>query len=143
MTQTIKRHLKVGNAPEYDEGRLLIRMHRDDLPKGIKWNRYISLTVKNSTITCKVRNNELTEVPHPRVHQININKSLREVLRIRTNTVYDFYVSKAARWKGPFYVLKHHPSPAARRNTLLKLLGVAAFIIAVIGVALYYSIWHS
>ena len=102
----------------------------------------MNLTVKNSTITCKVRNNELTEVPHPRAHQINVNRSLRELLSIRTNTVYDFYVTKAPRWRGPLYVFKYHPSPAARRRTLLGLIGVAVLIAAVIGGAVYYFVQY-
>ena len=142
MSQPIKRHLKVGAAPEYDEGKLIVRMHRDDLPGGIRWNRYVNLTVKNSTVTCKVRNNELTEVPHPRAHQINVNRSLRELLSIRTNTVYDFYVTKAPRWRGPLYVVKYHPSPAARRKTLLGLIGIAVLMAAVVGGVVYYFVQY-
>jgi hypothetical protein len=138
MSKPIKRHLKVGGAPEDDEGTLIIRMHPDDLPKGIKWNRYIYLTVKDSKIACRVRNNELAEVPHPRVHQININKNLRNALKIKLGTVYDFYVSKASFWKAPSYIMRYHPDRTARRNTLLLILGAVAAVLIIIGGVLYY-----
>jgi len=95
MARPIKRHLKVGGAPEDDEGMLVVRMHPEDLPRGIKWNRYIHLSAKNAKITCRVRNNERAEVPHPRIHQININKKLRERLGIRSGTVYDSFLCSA------------------------------------------------
>ena len=142
MSKPIKRHLKVGGAPEDDEDTLIIRMHPDDLPKGIKWNRYIHLDVKDSKIACRVRNNELAEVPHPRVHQININKKLRNVLKIKSGTVYDFYVSKASFWKAPAYVMKYHPDMTAKRNMLLKIIGTVAAILIVIGGVLYYFLGY-
>ena len=142
MSKPIKRHLKVGGAPEDDEGTLIVRMHPDDLPKGIKWNRYIYLSVKDSKIACRVRNNELAEVPHPRVHQININKKLRNVLKIKSGTVYDFYVSKASVWKAPSYVMKFHPNSTARRNMLLRIIGAIAAIMIVIGGVLYYFLGY-
>lgn len=142
MAGLIKRHLKVGGAPEDDEGMLVVRMHPEDLPKGIKWNRYIHLSAKNAKISCRVRNNERAEVPHPRIHQININKKLRERLGIRSGTVYDFYVSKAPFWKAPSYVLRYHPSKTARRIMLLNILMATAVVLSVIGGVLYYFLWY-
>ena len=142
MARPIKRHLKVGGAPEDDEGILVVRMHPEDLPKGIKWNRYIHLSARDAKITCRVRNNELAEVPHPRVHQININRNLRDLLRVKSGTVYDFYVSKAPFWKAPSYVILYHPSGRARRKMLLKILGAIALALAVAGGAVYYFLWY-
>ncbi len=142
MSQPIKRHLKVGNAPQDDEGILLIRMHPDDLPKGIKWNSYIHLLVKDAKITCRVRNNELAEVPHPRIHQININRNLRDVLRIKSGKIYDFYITKASAWKAPSYVIRYHPNRTARRYTLFKVLGAIGTILIAVGGALYYFLGY-
>ena len=143
MSQPIKRHLRVGGAPEYDEGKLVVRMHKDDLPKGIKWDSYIHLKAKDIKVTCKVRNNELAEVSHPRVHQININRDLRLLLKIKTNAVYDFYVTKASSWKAPSYVMQYHPKATARRNMRLKVFGTIAVVIAAaIAGALYYFLWY-
>jgi len=142
MARPIKRHLKVGGAPQDDEGMLVVRMHPEDLPKGIKWNRYIHLSAKSAKITCKVRNNERAEVPHPRVHQININRKLRDRLRIKSGTVYNFYVSKAPFWKAPSYVMRYHPSRTAKQIMLLKILGATAVVLAVIGGVLYYFLWY-
>jgi len=142
MSRPIKRHLKVGGAPGDDEGRLVVRMHPDDLPKGIKWNRYIHLSARNAKITCRVRNNELAEVPHPRVHQININRNLRDLLRIKSGTVYDFYLGKAPFWKAPAYVMRYHPDGTARLNMLLRILGAIAVVLAVIGGVLYYFLGY-
>ena len=138
MSRPIKRHLKVGGSPQDDEGMLVVRMHPDDLPKGIKWNNYIHLSAKSSKISCRVRNNEMAEVPHPRVHQININRKLRDRLGIKSGTVYDFWVSKAPFWKAPSYVLRYHPNGAARRNMFLRILGAIAVVLAVIGGVSYY-----
>jgi hypothetical protein len=138
MAHTIKRHLKVGNAPVDDEDVLMVRMHPEDLPRGIKWNKYIHLLVKHEKLTCRVRNNEMAEIPHPRVHQININNKLRELLGIRTGTVYDFYVTNASSWKAPYYVLRYHPDSTARRNTLLKILGAVTVILAIVVGISYY-----
>jgi hypothetical protein len=143
MAKPIKRHLKVGTAPEDDEDTLIVRMHPDDLPKGIKWNRYIHLHVRDGKISCKVRNNELAEIPHPRIHQININRALRNVLGIKSGTIYDFYVSKALILKAPYYVLKYHPYRAARRNMLLKIFGVIITVCIVIGAILYYFLGYN
>ena len=142
MSQPIKRHLRVGGAPEDDEGQLIVRMHPDDMPKGIRFNNYIHLSTKDARITCKVRNNELAEIPRPRVHQININRKLRERLRIKTGAVYNFYVSKALSWKTPSYVMRYHPNATARRNMRLKTFGAIAGITAIICWALYYVLWY-
>lgn len=142
MSQPIKRHLKVGGAPEDDEGSLIVRMHPDDLPKGIKWNRYIHLSARNAKITCRVRNNERAEIPHPRVHQININRNLRDLLRVKSGTVYDFYLSKASFWKAPSYVMLYHPNGIARRNMLLRILAATVVVLAVIGGVLYYFLGY-
>ncbi|MDY6892788.1 MAG: hypothetical protein SVO26_03610 [Chloroflexota bacterium] len=143
MPQPIKRHLRVGGAPEYDEGELVIRMHKDDLPKGIQWDDYIHLNVRDIKLTCKVRTNELAEVPQPRVHQVNINRALRQFLKIKTNSVYDFYVTKACSWKSPSYVMQYHPKATARRNMRLKVFGIIAVIIAAAaGVASFYFLWY-
>ena len=138
MAHRIKRHLKVGNGPADDEGCLMVRMHPEDLPRGIKWNSYIHILVKDIKLTCKVRNNEMVEVPQPRLHQININNGLRDFLRLKSGTVYDFYVTRASRWMAPLYVLRYHPDQTARRNMLLKILGAAIVIIAVAGGLSYY-----
>jgi len=142
MSQPIKRHLRVGGAPQDDESKLLVRMHPDDVPKGMKFNRYIHLSTGNARITCMVRNNELAEIPHPRVHHININRKLRENLHIKSGAVYNFYVSKAPSWKAPLYIIRYHPRGSARRNMSFKLFGAFAFVIAIIGTALYYSLWY-
>ena len=134
--------MKVGTAPEDDEGTLIIRMHPDDLPKGIKWNKYIHLHVKDTTISCRVRNNAVVEVPHPRVHQININRDLRNTLGIKSGQVYDFYISKASRLKAPYYVIRYHPNRIARRNMIFKILGTIGAIIIVIGGTLYYFLGY-
>ena len=115
MSKPVKRHLKVGNSPEGDEGVLVIRMHPDDIPRGVKWNNYIHLLVRDARVTCRVRNNEVTEVPQPRTHQININKDLREALGLQSGKVYDFYLKKAPFWKAPSYVVRYHPNRSARR----------------------------
>jgi len=141
MAKPIKRHLRIGNAPAQDEGKLLVRMHRDDLPKGTKWNRYIHLTTKNTRITCKVRNNELVEVPHPRVHQLNINKHLRQILGIKTGSVYDFYVSKASFLRAPSYVLRFHPNKTVRQNMFTKIVLALVLILAMLGAAIYYFVF--
>ncbi len=140
MSKLMKRHLKVGNSPEGDEGTLVIRMHPEDMPKGIRWNSYIHLLVRDGKITCRVRNNEMAEVPHPRIHQININKDLREVLGLQSGKVYDFYVRKASFWKAPAYVIRYHPSRSARRWMLARALAVLAAGIAVASGLLYYFI---
>ncbi len=142
MSRPIKRHLKVGGAPEDDEGSLVVRMHPDDLPKGIKWNRYIHLSARDAKITCRVRNNELAEVPHPRVHQININRNLRDLLRVKSGSVYDFYLRKAPFWKAPSYVMLYHPSGIVRRNMVLRLLAATVVVLAVIGGVLYYFLGY-
>lgn len=138
MAHRIKRHLKVGNGPADDEGSLMVRMHPEDLPRGIKWNSYIHVLVKDIKLTCRVRNNELVEVPQPRVHQININNELRDFLGLKSGTVYDFYVTKAPSWVAPLYVLRYHPDQTARRNMLLKIFGAAIVIIAIAGGLSYY-----
>ncbi len=137
----VKRHLKVGNSPEGDEGALVVRMHPDDLPKGMKWNSYVHLLVEDAKITCRVRNNELVEVPQPRIHQININKDLRDTLGIRSGKVYDFYVTKASLCKAPSYVIRYHPSRAARRYMLARVLGVLGATAVIIGGLLYFLLW--
>lgn len=140
MAHRIKRHLKVGNGPADDEGSLMVRMHPEDLPRGIRWNRYIHILVKDIKLTCRVRNNELVEVPQPRLHQININNGLRDYLGLKSGTVYDFYITKASRWMAPLYVLRYHPNQTARRNMLLIILGAIIFIIAIAaGLSFYFS----
>lgn len=113
-------------------------MHRDDLPGGIKWNRFIRLSTGKSKITCKVRNNELAEVPRPRVHQININKSLRELLGVKAGDFYDFYVSKAPSWGAPIYDLRFNPDRTKRRKALVTTLVIAVAVLGAAGGALYY-----
>jgi hypothetical protein len=140
MAKPIKRHLKVGYAPADDEGALIIRMHPEDLPKGMKWTKYIHLLVNDERLTCRVRNNELVEVPQPRVHQININNRLRELLGIKSGTVYDFYVTKASSLKAPYYVLRYHPDRVARRNMVFKVCGAVTAICAIIGGTSYYFV---
>ena len=142
MSKPIKRHLRVGGAPEDDESELVVRMHQDDLPKGIRWNSYIHLRAKATTITCRVRNNDLAEIPHPRVHQVNINRSLRGLLGIKSGAVYDFYVTKAPFWKAPSYVMQYHPSSTARRNMLLTVIGAIVGVLAVVGLLLYFLVWY-
>ena len=142
MSKPVKRHLKVGTAPESDEDELLIRMHADDLPKGIKWNKYIHVFVQDSKISCRVRTNQVAEVQEPRIHQININRALREYLSIKSNKVYDFYLGKASRLKIPYYVLKYHPDRNKKRNMLLKMIGTSIFILAIIGGVLYYFLGY-
>jgi len=138
MSKPIKRHLKVGRAPEYDNDILIVRMHGDDLPKGIKWNSYIHLAANDTKISCKVRTNQMAEIPEPRIHQININRKLRDDLGIKSGRLYDFYVRKAPFWKAPYYIIKCHPNRNDRRNMILKLCGVVIVALAVIGGASYY-----
>ena len=138
MPKPIKRHLKVGRAPEYDNDILIVRMHAEDLPKGIKWNNYIHLAANDSTVTSRVRTNQMAEISEPRIHQININRTLRDNLGIRSGRLYDFYVRKAAFWKAPYYVIKYHPNRVVRRNTILKLCAAAIVALAVIGGVSYY-----
>jgi len=140
MAKPVKRHLKVGTSPEGDESELVIRMHPDDMPKGIRWNNYIHLLVRDARITCRVRNNEVTEVPQPRVHQININKDLREALGLQAGKVYDFYVRKASFWKAPAYVVRYHPSRSARRWTLAKALAALAAGIVICSGLIYFFV---
>ncbi|UCC59536.1 MAG: hypothetical protein JSV02_07205 [Dehalococcoidia bacterium] len=140
MAHRIKKHLKVGNGPAVDEGSLTIRMHPEDLPRGIKWGRYIHLRVKNAKLTCKVRNNEMVEVPQPRLHQININNELMDFLGLKSGTIYDFYITKALSWMAPLYVLRYHPNQTTRRKMLLKIFGVVTVITAIaVGLAYYFS----
>jgi hypothetical protein len=133
MLHLVKRHLTVGNSPESDEGALMVRMHQDDLPKGTKWNNYVLLLVGDARIACRVRNNELVEVPHPRTHQININKDLRDVLQLKPGKVYDFYLKKASRWRAPLYVIRYHPSRKARRYMIAKVLATLVAAAGILG----------
>lgn len=142
MSQVFKRYLKVGGAPKADENELIVRIHPDDKPKGINWGDYIHLSTNRARITCKLRSNELREVEHPRIHQININRGLRNILGIRTGTVYNFYISKASSWKAPSYIMHYHPKSTVRRNMRLKIYGAIAGIIVIIGVYLYALIWY-
>ncbi len=141
MSKPIKRHLRIGNAPAQDEEKLLVRMHREDLPKGTKWNSYIHLSTKNQTITCKVRNNDLAEVPHPRIHQLNINRHLRKMLEVKTGIVYDFYLKRAPFWRAPFYALRFHPQKTARQNAFTILMVAFVLMLAIIGVAVYFFVF--
>lgn len=138
MARFVKRHLKVGNSPEWDEGALMVRLHPDDLPKGIKWNSYVHLRIRGAKTTCRVRDNDMAEVPHPRVHQININRDLRDAMGLKVGKVYDCYLKKAPRWKAPLYVMRYHPMRSARRRMLARVLGALATTAVAVGLLLYF-----
>ena len=142
MSPIVKRYLSVRGAPEVDENELLVRMHPDDKPKGINWGNYIHLSTKRARVTCKLRSNEILELEHPRIHQLNINIHLRSILGIRAGTVSDFYISKASSWKAPSYIMQYHPNDVIRAHMRLKIYGAVAGIIVIIGVTLYASIWY-
>ena len=140
MSRTIKRHLKVGDVPEFDEDFLIVRMHSEDMPKGIKWNNYIHLSTNNAKIACKVRTSDMAEISHPRIHKISINRKLRETLGIKSGLTYDFYIQKALFLKAPYFIIKYHPDRAAKRRTIIKLAVASVLVIAaIIGLSLYFA----
>lgn len=142
MARPVKRHLMIGAVPYLDETELLVRMHEEDVPRGVKWGRYIHMSANDSHITAKVFSNAMAEIEKPRMHQISLNKHLRDRLEVKPGTTVDFYLSKASRLKAPYYLIRYHPVPALRRRVLLKTLGWATILVAIVAVvALYFVQW--
>jgi len=142
MARPVKRHLMIGAVPELDETGLLVRMHEEDVPRGVKWGNYIHLSANNSHVTARVFSNAMAEIEKPRTHQISLNKHLKDRLGVQPGMTVDFYLSKASRLKAPYYLVRYHPMPARRRRVLLKTLGWAAVLAAIAAVvALYFLQW--
>ncbi len=117
-------------------------MHEDDIPKGIKWGRYIHLSTNDNRVTCKVLSNAMAEIKPPRAHQISINKHLKDILGVKQGTTGNFYISKASFWKRSLYIIRYHPDAAVRRRAFWKTSGVFAAVIIVITLAaLYFTVW--
>lgn len=143
MARPVKRHLKIGATPHLDEGELFVRMHKDDVPKDMKWGNYIRLSANKSSITCKVLSNAMAEIKPPRAHQISINKHLKDILGVKPGTTANFYISKASSVKAPFYIMRYHPNKAVRRKVFWKTSGVIVVaIIVIVLVALYFQLWR-
>lgn len=142
MARPVKRHLKIGATPHLDENELFVRMHDDDIPKGVVWGRYIHVSTNNKRISCRVLSNAMAEIKAPRAHQISINKHLRDILEVKQGTNANFYVSKASRLKVPYYKIRYHPDAVVRRRVLLKTFGIIVLVLIVITiVSLYFSMW--
>lgn len=143
MARPVKRHLKVGATPHLDEERLFIRMHEDDVPEGIKWGNYVRVSTNEACVAGKILSNAMAEIKQPRIHQISLNRHLKEILGVKPGATADFYISKAAFWKAPYYTIRYHPSSAVRKRTLWRTFGVITAVVAVIVVAvLYFALWH-
>ncbi len=143
MGKPVKRHLTIGATPHLDEDWLIIRMHESDLPQGIKFGNYLRVTLGNKTVVGKLRNNAMAEIKEPRVHQISLNKRLKQILAVKAGVTGDFYLSKATSLKVPYYTLRYHPSSSARKRVIWRTLGVVALFVTIVTLAiLYYLMWR-
>lgn len=143
MRKPVKRHLVVGATPHLDEDWLIIRMHENDLPQGLKFGKYIRVKLGNKTVVAKLRSNAMAEIKEPRVHQISLNKRLKQILAVKTGVTGDFYLSKATSLKAPYYTVRYHPSSSARKRVIWRTLGIVVLFIAIITLAiLYFLMWR-
>ena len=138
MAQAVKRHLKVGATPHLDENVLIVRMHESDMPEGIKWGNYISLSANKKRIACKLYNNAMAEIKEPRAHQISINKHLKSRLDIKAGTTVAFYMKRASPLKASYYAMRYHPDQGRRRRAFRKILGVVVIMAAAIAFTASY-----
>ena len=76
MPQTNQLHLRVRDAPIDDYDRLVVRMHKNDRPKDIKWGEYINISLDRfHWIACK-----LEQAGESGVSKIYVNPRLRSLL---------------------------------------------------------------
>ena len=142
MARPVKRHLKIGATPHLDEEELIVRMHENDIPAGIRWGNYIRLSANKKHVACKLQSNAMAEIKAPRVHQISINKHLKNKLGVKPGATVDFYISKASFLKAPYYTMRYHPSSGARKRAFWKTFGTfTAVAIVVTLVVLYFLLW--
>ena len=142
MPQTSHLYLRVRDAPIDDYERLVVRMHRTDKPKDIKWGDYISISLDEfHWIACK-----LEPSGESGVGKIYINTRLRGLLNrdviggIRVEDPHDFYIKRAPSWKEPFYIINYHPNDSLRAKTRVKIYGTIGATITIVAVVLVYTL---
>ena len=139
MSRTNQLFLRVKDAPVADYDELLVRLHKSDKPRDIRWGDYIKISLdKKNWITCQLERSGETGMG-----RIYINSHLRGLLNryvlgiqgVRLEVPCDLYIRKASSWKESFYIMRYHPSDAVRARMRLKIGMVAIAVVATIVVA--------
>jgi hypothetical protein len=143
MPRSFLVSLRLVDAYAGDYARLVVRIHNDDKPKGIRWYRYISIALDGKYwITSKVEPSGATGKV-----KIYVNPHLRGLLN---NTAVDgpiaqlgmpcsLYIRKTPAWKEALYIMRHHPDDTLRAKTLLEVCLAVIAVTAGILVALLAS----
>jgi len=142
MPQTSQLYLRVRDASIDDYERLVVRMHKTDKPKDIKWGDYINVSLDGfHWIACK-----LEQAGESGVGKIYINTRLRGLLNrdviggIRVEDPHDFYIKRAPAWKEPFYIMSYHPNDSLRTKTRVKIYGTTGVTVIIIAAVLAYTL---
>ncbi|MFC1911696.1 hypothetical protein ACFLXG_00860 [Chloroflexota bacterium] len=142
MPQTSQLYLRVRDAPIDDYDRLVVRMHKTDKPKGIKWGDYINVSLDRfHWIAC-----QLEQAGESGLGKIYINPRLRGFLNrdvvggIRVEDPHDFYIKRAPYWKEPFYIMSYHPNDSLRTRMRVKIYGAIGITVIIVATVLAYTL---
>jgi hypothetical protein len=118
-------YLRVHDADSDDYDRLVVRLHEDDKPEGIKWGQYIDISLdEKHWVTAKLEPSGLTGMGKIYIHHLlrgTLNRITARKSTGMVGTLCYFYIRKAPSWKEPFYIINYHPNTSVRTRTRLKL----------------------
>jgi len=105
---TNELYLKVKEADEADFEKSLVRIHKNDKPRDIKWGDYIDISLnKKDWVTCKLE--PAGETGHGRIYisvrtRGLINRHTLGFQIARVNEPCNFYIRKAIPWKAITFI---------------------------------------
>lgn len=108
MSPTSELYLRVREADEADYGRSIIRLHKTEKPKGVRWGDNINISLdKKSWVNCK-----LEPAGDIGIGKIYISIHLRGLINKDTHGIpiakvgvpCNFYIKKASPWRALLYM---------------------------------------
>jgi hypothetical protein len=108
MPQIYELYLRVREADEADYGRSVIRIHKTDKPKGLRWGDKISLSLdKKNWINCKLEPADDIGIGkiYISIHLRGlINKDTHGIQIAKVGVPCGFYIKKASPWRALLYM---------------------------------------
>jgi hypothetical protein len=108
VSQIYELFLRVREADEADHGRSVIRLHKTEKPKGLRWGDKINISLdKKNWVNCKLEpaGDIGTGKIYISIHLRGlINKDTRVTSIAKVGEPCNFYVRKASPWRALLYI---------------------------------------